>query len=531
MPMIELFKKQHALYKILSILLAIISLVFIVKVSINTVRGLDYPNEILEPANVQLANAFLNGTIPYEISSYTHDGLNIPPANFEYPFLNSGLAALLSIFIGGNTVVSLYIISFLSMVGTAFLGGLVILKESRTTVGAAMGFLLLMFCHWRYGYISGSPDGLGLFITMLVLFLACNSKTRNKGIWCALFTVLLFYTKQYYVAVGASVFIFLLIYSRREALKYLVSCFFMLTTSAIVISSVWPLYWTFSFLCLYHGCFQGWGVDGILNVINQMKYLLLIFGGMVIALLYATIVKYKSIDVKKEKVSSANEMNPMLLFEIQIPIQLLVLFIVGRNDGAYLTYFLQLLIPSLCIATIIAMEQMETHKFESAHMTLYVGLVIFTIYFGWNKLPMHMLSDEEIQTWNRAYALVDDYRGKGNILHARSTAYNGMFNGDVIYGTDHDGDVSDWAYDEYLESDFQRMLFPNAGIVYESNLRYREYLRERLKHGEILMIVMTEGRNMYVNEQELELYGYKVKEEMDLQLGNTAYLTKFWVLE
>lgn len=548
---IETLKKEHIAYKIITAALLTVIAFFMLRVVRNTIIGLDYPNEILEPANIHFTNTLINGNIPYERENIVEPGQE-PPINYEYPFLNNMFAAAFSYLTGGNTIAAHYLVSFLAMIGTAILGASIINRYSRTTVGPTAGFLLLLFCHWRYGYISASPDGFGLLVTMMTLYCATRPQTRYRALKCALLTVACFYSKQYFAGVCVAIFIYMWCYSKKEALKYFGWCVGTLTASVIIVTAVWPLYWDYSLLCLLHGTFQGWDAKGFINVINQIKYLSFIFAGMLVVLAVAT-YRFVRDKVRKISVESDNtapqtgttsekceqsgrrrvvaEGKALPLFLIQIPVQTIILFFVGRNDGAYLTYFLQLLIPSLVIATFIIMEQMKIERREVVFVSCYSLMVIFTVYFGWAKLPMHMLTDEDIANWKRAYALIDEYREKGKVYHFQTTAYNGIENGDSVFCTGHDGDISEKSYLDWKNNEIQKLLFPNAGMIFEENITYRRTILDRIYSNEISIITTGEDDTICFSRNDLKSAGYEIVDTIALQVGNTSIDTLFWAIE
>lgn len=531
---IETFKKENIVYKLVTLLIIAVIILFMGRVIKNTIVGLDYPNELLEPANVNLTNAILQGRVPYDKANLVVPGEQEPSINYEYPFLNSVVAAVFTLLFAGNTVLAHYFVSFVSMVGTAILGSIMINRYSRTTLGPTTAFLLLMFCHWRYGYISASPDGFGLFVTMLTLFIACTPNIKYRPLWCSIGTVAAFYTKQYYAAICISIFIYFFMYSKREAFKYFGWCVALLAASIALITWKWPLFWTYSILLLMHGCFQGWNSWGLLYLLEQVKYLAAVFVGLVVVLIFALwqILNKRGAQEKttrKEKLVKEGDVLPLFFF--QLPVQMAALFVFGRNDGAYLTYFLQLLIPSIVMVVFLLMEKMEIQSYKRIFICAYSALALLSIYFGWSKLPMHMLTREDVANWEKAYALTDEYRENGDVYHSQATAYNAIKHNDSLMGTGHDGDINSRTYDELKGSKLQRELFPYAEDIFKENLLYRERLVDRIKNKEIAMVTAEWYGNIYVSTEQLEDAGYIVHEIIPLQLGNMEYEIYFWVCE
>lgn len=537
---IETFKKENIVYKMLTLLIIAIIVVFLGRIIKNTIVGLEYPNELLEPANINLTNSILSGNVPYSLDNLVVPGMEEPPVNFEYPFVHSLVAVLFSCVFGGNTIASHYFVSFMAMIGTAVLGSVIIYRNSRTTVGATAGFLFLMFCHWRYGYVSASPDGFGLFIAMLTLYLACSPKLKHRATWVSLGTVVAFYSKQYFAFVCVSIFIYFFCYSRKEALKYLGWCVGILATSMVLVTWKWPLFWTYSVLLLMHGCFQGWDVAGFMYVLEQMKYFAVVFAVLIVVIAvyyFQKVKKQKTVccdsttDIGLMKANLISEGDAIPLFLIQIPVQIVILFIFGRNDGAYLTYFLQLLMPSILLSMVLILERMDILKCEMIFACGYSIVILFVAFFGWSKLPMHMINNEDKSNWERAYALIDEYRDKGDICHSQISAYNAIEHGDSVFGTGHDGDIIDSTYNEWKANQLQQILFPYAGKVFEENLEYRKYLYSQIEDHRVSLVVIWNCFNLLASEEQMKDAGYYVKESFPLQLGNMEYEANFWVYE
>ncbi|MBR5766202.1 MAG: hypothetical protein IKX95_05405 [Lachnospiraceae bacterium] len=533
----DLFKNEKPVYKIFTVILILFSAYFVSWVFRGLLIGLDYPKEMFEQSNINLTNAFLSGRNPYLIANMTGPGQE-PPIVYVYPFLNSLIASGLAFIMGGNAVLAQYILSFAVMIGTGLLGAGIVSRYSRSTIGPTLAFIMLMFCHWRYGYTGAAPDGMGLFITMLTLYMAVRPNVKYRALWCSIGIVLTFYTKQYFAAVCVSIFLYMWFYSKKEALKLFLCCVLFTAASIAVTAAFWPLYWDYTIVLMKYSsnavsgnsaAANGGGGSGFSYYFEQLSYLSRIFAGLYIAAAAALILRMKDRKTAAET-SETKEGNADLLFGIQIPVQLLVLMYFGRHDGAYLTYFLQLLFPSVIIFSIILTERVNQNHAKNLYFCGYVLIALFSVYFGWRKLPMHLLSEDEKAVWKSAYKLMDEYREKGEIRNYYTTAFDGVKKGDSTFATGHDGHAYNKKYHErWSENKLDQKLFPHAGILFEEYAGYKEEVLKRIENGEYSLITYPADPYGYFIPKDLLIQsGYQRIDMMDLRVGNMVYTTEFW---
>lgn len=526
--MIKTFKEENLVYKIMTIVLALGVFFVIGRVSYNVVRGLDYPNELLEPSNVALTRMFLEGKCPYVKNSLLYE---IPGVNYEYPFIGSLVSALVALIVGKNVVLAHYIVSFIAFVGTGVLGYVIIKPYSKTTVSPIAGAFLFLMCHWRFGFISAAPDDLGLFILLLTLYFAVSPKITNKPLICAVLTTVCFYTKQYMVFVFAGIFVYMLLYSKKEAMKFLIYTIIINVGVGLIVTIFWPLYWSYTVFFLYFGCSTGTGF-GMVNLIGQMKYLLAIF-----IMLFVVIGIGLYLFAKKMKAEGKNifnieikENDPVALFAIEIPVMFLPLLIFGRNDGAFLSYFLQLWMPSIIVVTFIIMEKILLERNnELLVRMIYLFVVSFTVLFAYLKLPLHVITDEEINAWEKAYSIVNEAREKGEVCYSQQLAYLAFRNGDKYYFCGHDGEVSLETLEVWNNSKVLQALFPYADDIINKNMDYRIDIIVKAFESEFELLTFQEGNSLLFSEEFIDAGSFYSKlDKFPLQEGNMPYEVSFY---
>lgn len=538
--MIKLFKKEHLLYKIITLALLAGLVFFVLRVFYSVYVSFGYPRELLEPSNIALTRCFLDGKSPYTLNSLNYD---IPAINYEYPFMGSLIAAGIVLISGCNAVTAHYLISSFAFLGTGVLGYIIIKPYTRTTVAPIASMILFMMCHWRFGYISAAPDDLGFFIFVLTLYFTISTKIEKKHLICAFMTCICFYTKQYFAFVAFGIFVYMLLYSKKDAAKFLLYTIVINAFVAIVITIVWPLYWTYSIFLLYNGTMSGIGF-GIQMLIEQMKYLTAIFIGMFAVIIFAVMdvvikrLRNKSIvekDIIEKRINIEIKKNDaMPFFSILIVVMFLPLILLGKNDGAFLSYFLQLWMPSIIVVTLIVLEKMtEGYANKIWYIIAYGGIISFTILFGYLKLPFHIMTDEEHKAWEYAYAFVDEYKEKGEVYNDSLLAFKCMDEGDTNVFCGHDGEVTEYTgLVTWKNSMLWQLLFPYADDIIRKNYEYRDVLTYKgYYYGEYSLITFGEGRcmNYSIAFIEEKMPQYKRVDDIVLQVGNMPYTMQCYV--
>lgn len=522
-----MYKEKHWTIKLITLAICLFIAFFLYMLISNVITGLRYPKELYELVNVNYTYEFLAGKNPFSRSSMVQPG-ELPPVAYSYPFFNSVIAIVISVFTGGDLFVAHYIVSILCIIGTGLMGALMVRRYARTTIGPSFAFLMLMICHWRYGYGTTGPDSLALFLTMVVIYIATNPKIKHKEIWCTIGFILIFYTKWYLVTICVSIFFYFFICSRKSAFKLLGLCVVLTGMSIILVTLSMPLLWDYSVFFLMASTLNTTGESRIGYVLEQVKYLSFILAGLYGAILTA-IFKHIISKEKTKKIFVENE--PFALLIINCIVQIPAIMYFARNDGAYLTYLLQLICPSIILTAIIAIERME-YKKAWLYRIGYGAVVLFTVYFGWFKLPMHMLTETEKSTWETAYSLMDEKRQEGEIFHYTTTAYEGYKKGDITFQTGHDS-VGSNKIKIWNDSELYRTLFPDAGKIHEEMEGYRKVSRDKISNQEASLVTIPGGGDAreywYIQEDLLKEAGYEKYCTLDLAVGNMTYPTEFWI--
>ena len=572
------FRHQSGLYSLISLAVLAAALFFVYRIVYAGLIALPYPKEILEPSNIVLTNEFLAGR-----STYTADAVTrpVPGINYDYPFLNSLIAAGIAYITGCSAVTAHFAISLASILGSAVIGfamtsrALAQLadkkenavgltgsgrdasgeiekrggKRGTTTIAPILAALIFMFCHFRYGYISAAPDDLGLFLLLSTSAAAVSPRIKNKPFVCALGITLCFYTKQYLVFVAAGLFIYMLLYRVRDAIKLFFWTLAINVLAVGIITNFWPLYWTKAFFFTYLGTAVGGG--GLISTLaDQFIYLMTIFGPLFAVILIAVI---RSVFTKRrsgEGNRKIKENDVFIMSVVQSIVMMAPLAIIGRNDGAFLSYFLQLWMPFVTIVALICFEDIGIPKSDTSkeiaagklrqlvHAVVYGGIAAFIIYFGFGRLPLHVLTQEEIANWQRADEIVSRCAENGEVYYARSLAYmspegdadpedRSLAGGDCICG--HDGEVNADTVTALTDAGLPDELTRFSRQLVDQNLAYREGIEDKAaSHTYSLITFDVSGAYTPFSEEICERSGYRCTDRIELQLGNMPYEVLFY---
>ncbi len=524
-------EKINLIYRLIALMVFAAACLFIYRVVHAGILALPYPKELLEPSNVSLTRLFIEGKSPYTLSAL---GWEIPGINYDYPFLNSLIAAGIAKITGCSAPVAHFAISLSCILLSAVIGFSLMRKYAATPVTPVLAALLFMFCHWRFGYISAAPDDLGLLLLLLSMCAAVSPKVKNKPLVCAVLITLCFYTKQYFVFIALCIFIYMLLYSKRDALMFVVYSAAINIAAAVIVTAFWPLYWTYSIMFMYLGTITGMG-NGFLTLLDQVSYLLAAFAALFAVLAFVAVRALARFVKKKTKLSEVKfkENDAFTLCAVSIPVMLVPLIFLGRNDGAFISYFLQLWMPFIVIVTLASAEKIKDEVPAAVAVSAYIIAALFVTYFGFGKLPLHVLTKEEIADWQKAYSYVEQYGKDGDVFYSRglSDLYAERGGGQCVCGHDAEA-LSTYTRDLAVCSETIAAIFPYSHDIAVKNIDYHDKIQKKAAEGGYSLITFEEpGLYRTLTDEVCEENGYICIDRLNLQLGNMPYETAFYVRE
>ncbi len=524
---------------------------FIAGIFSHTIRDAGYPNEYREAANILLTKEFLAGNNPYSISALAGE---FPPMVYLYGPLYSVVVAIVGSVVHADLVLLHYIVTFVMILISAFLGSWIVAERTTTVTAPAAAFLFLITCHWRYNYVNAVPDSMALMLMIIVFFVLTRKRFRHKAIVCAILTIAALMTKQYFLLIAGTVTAWLFLFEKkRESFKYLFYLAVITGLSALFIQWKCPLFWTY---LIYFAKGPGSGVAGTVTrgsvkmsgeAYNFQQ--IMSIGGMYLMLFVTeTVGVILSFFCKKlDRVD--------LLMLGHMAVAGICLLYIGKNDGAWLSYYLELFVPALVIGSFIMMEKVILPKgrelskpwgfdikllkramsglagkkwFLVLYTALYVVLIGFTMFRTGTRLPVSPMEESDYEQWEEAEALLD--ANPGDMYLYPPLAYYGIRNGIYIYNTGQPFVITEKFYNRYLENSESQKNYPYAGEIFKSHLDYRKAIKDRVRKGEYSVVTCIKDYDEVFDEKDLK-DKYRLEKTLTLRTGRWSWDVQFWVIK
>lgn len=527
---------------------------FIVGMCRAAFSGTDIPNEYREPANFDLTLTFIKGINPYSTEVLEGD---VPGCVFQYgPAFSLLVAGVHFILPFVDIFVLHYIIALICILAAAVMAAVIAHENSETLLPASCAFLFTIACTWRYGYINAVPDTLGVTLLVLVFFVETRRRIPGREYIEAALAVLLLYTKQYFVIIAFSLFVYKLITDVRACIRLSVAGIALLALSVAVINRTCPLYFTYTLLIVHgvsgqsvaqsHPLFSninllhlvssvyseaavpelpptGWAFEA-LQLRNLISIFLFVFAGMLAGIIKAFIQRTPSFACSR-------------LFVIHSATAFAALLFLGQNDGAWLSYYLELLMPPVVIYSFIsaeknALDEDMTKTAKLAFSVLLMFMVMYTTYRMDARLGYFEKSSEARAVWDKGYAYCEACAKKGEILYRAPMGINALAAGRYLYDNGHEMAIHQRFLDEYNNTATYQWLFPYAGRLMKQHIDYREQMRDKIAGREYSLVMKTatdEDAEEFVSRGFLEEHGYVKMDSLNLDMGWAFYDVEFWV--
>lgn len=533
------------------IIVLVYTVVFLFGMTRSSLAEISVPNEFQEVANIQLTQAFLNGINPY--SKAGAFGGDVPGVLYAYGPVYSLITACVALIFPADLILLHYAVSFCAMLGVAFLGAWMVKEHTETLAAPAVTFVLLINCTWRYGYINAVPDALAFFWVMLVIFIETRGKCRGRELLEIIFIILALHTKIYMAYIALPLFIYKLLADRKAAARFFV-CGIVLMTAFSVAVTVWcPLSWAY-YIYFLHGPFAGpqpsgtgsSGLQELKDLItlrnssdpeSGLGYEILQLRSIVGIFLFFFVTAVIAVCVLiKQKFKDCDPFVRLLMvcFLVSIP----VMFVLGTNDGAWLSYYLQIQIPPLVMLSLIFAEKkcLEENKpwmsvFWKAFLCV---MILFTLFRTNKRLPYYYMLPEQKEIWEEAYGLIDEYAKMGEIYYSPILAFDAVRNGRYYYNNGYVGAASRTLYSEYNETVWERKMFPYAGEVMKKHFEYRDALEDKIKNGGFSLIAVnegTDGTDRAIRISSITDGPYVLLKELDMPVSRVNFPVKLYVLK
>ena len=569
----QFFLKKKNILNFLGILMMIYTVYLLFVIIRASFGSISIPNEYREAANIQLTKTFMEGVNPYSLKAYDGD---IPGMIYVYGPLYSLFTALLGLLLPVDIVMLHYVVTLASVLIGAGLAAYMTYERTESIAPPAAVFLFLINCSWRYGYINAVPDAFALMISIIIFFIVSRKKFALQNFLCALLSIALFFTKQYFAVIALSIFIFKLINDKKDCLRYTIDGVIIALVTFIAVSITCPLYFTYSVYLAhgpfgitqeqYHKAYGGYMKEyteeekkekeeerrekeaelkeenveeftaesvntdpdsGFGYEIMQLKSLagifIFVFFAAFLGILFEIINKLK------------NRQDLGMFLIIHMTVAFIALIYLGRNNGAWLSYYLQLLMPAVIIYAFIFVEN-EIEKENGIRVVCFWPLLFlmmfFTAYRTDGRLKVYEKTDEQLAAWERAYEITAKYAEKGEVYYVPILGFQTFSNGQELYNNGHSMVITGYFRGEYFAVPWEQKVFPNGGTVLQKHFDHQQYIKEKAANREYELVTIIDGVDTdagRLSVKDLKNDGYEKKDSILLNVGRMSYDVQFWV--
>lgn len=543
----EKLSKKNLVYNLMAIPVLLYTIYLLFTIASASFTDAKYPNEYREAVNIQLTEAFMQGDNPYALDNLKTQE---PGVFYLYGPVYSLFTACIGTIIPMDIFLLHYVVTFFAMLLSAGIAAFMVSEYTKTITAPAFAFVLIILCHWRYGYVNAIPDSFALCLSILVLFVLTRPRFRHKAAACAWLTVTIFFTKQYFVLIAGTVILYLLLVSKKEVMKYIFYCGTILSGCLVFIFIKCPLYLTYA---IYFVKGPGSGVVGGSKGTNYNNSQIMYIGGMFICLflvatfdilrmLWKRSVRMHLLFKEKDKPLIQLECSAEkewygsrsiifdILFWIQMAVSGICMLYLGKNGGAWISYYLQLFMPSLIIVSIVAIDGYRPKKlYKWLAIGFYGVMITVTLVKTDARLTKNLVDEEATRHWVEAYDMLDDHLD-GEIYYMPLLAFHGLTNGQYMYNTGQPFVITEKFYKQYLDSEAARTMFPYAGELFMQHLNFRDKILQKVRSGEYSLVTNISEADVIFTKEDLLLH-YKEEKVIELRTGNQVWQVEFWTLK
>jgi hypothetical protein len=287
-----------------------------------------FPNEYREGHIYSTTVLLLKGINPYSLDTY-------PIYCNSYGILFN-LIVFPFAYLFGNSLVLHRLVNACFIFATIFIVYRDYIHQKRFRV---FNFILILVLYAGLIYSSNSvvrPDGLGIFLYVLTIVTPLRFNFSYKSIFFSmLFSIFAFYTKPYYL-LGWIVITFYSFFFVNMKKTILCNFFFLIVFIVVgfIVNIIFPLYF-YETIFIFSSFFGP--INYSFKQIIDFYYLIL----PISVFFFILIVYLKKVNFLNLIRNPYGFLSVIILFFLIYPL--------GLNNGAYLTYHLQLLLPLLCL--------------------------------------------------------------------------------------------------------------------------------------------------------------------------------------
>ena len=440
------------------------------------------------------------------------------PAFIMYGFLSPLLIAALSLLTGGSVLVSGTVFYLFCKLGACFLLGLTVYRKKQNLTIALLCAALLYPCFWRYEVFGGIfPDALGIFLSVLFYYVTETGILRGKNhpFQMAGIILLLFYTKYYFVFILFGAGLYLLLHNRKDFFRFSLFGSAAGICSILLVDRIFPLFFTSTIPVL--------SVSTRTSVWNSVKQLLALGRYFPLPILILLVWFFAGLYrlYRKKKEARTFFSFPMLETLCIFPFA----FLFGRNDGTWLTYYLQMLMPAAILLFGEVFGELATGenriaaawKKPALQLLLLIAFLLPTCKYSLNLY----LTPEMEADWNNLYARLDVLAEdkEGALLLGPELGFYAIEKELYLLDEGAGQYINDAFLKSWEESALSRALFPHAPELCKAYRAQTEKINRDIREGRYAYVVIDENWTEYFVDLEALQQTYERIERHGLQVG------------
>jgi hypothetical protein len=458
---------------------------------------LPFPLEFREGHVFSTTSLLIKGQNPYNLDFY--------PYYYNSYGILYNLIVLPFAFIFGNSFFIHRIINLVFILLSVFFIFRPIKTNKNNNITFRLIISLLVFLLLSFGSITMSPNNLGVLLYLLTLIIPVKFDFSTKSIiLSAIFSISAFYTKPYFILgwIILSIYIFLF-QNIKKAIIYNILYFFVFIILGFIISKLLPLY--------FYETIFGYS-DSYISLeysIHQLKDFALF---SIPILMFIGLIFLMSVFHRKQSFNISLKENKFIYFSFFI--LLFLIFPLGINQGAYLSYHFQLLLPLLALFVINEnFEDVDYLKQNKFILFLMIVLVFVPLY----NIRPYTNKKDDIRDWKN---LTDYLLKKHDVLNSSILSPIQIINNRKIY----DNGVSGFVFG-FRKNNITNVLFGLDDEILAKKEHYINIISAKISNKDFDAIVLNSNSendiNWWINK--IDTNKYILKRKFNLRTNSNNY--------
>jgi hypothetical protein len=482
-----------------------------------------HPTDYRDLAEVQLTGYLARGVNPYLAS-------NSPPFFYAYGFLLSLLVSLPARFISSNLLLSHKIFTVLCVLVAAVLVSIEVRKNTKSLFLQILGFALMLVTSWNQVIFILRPDSFGLLIVILIAFMLKRNDSFLLLIAVSFLTIAAFYIKQYFLFIALPVFLYEAVKCWKRAVSYLLLMLSIGIGSFYLVYILLPTFYNGTLIAAASSL--GTFAYLMQQSVGFAKY----YWPLAILMCYPFALKaiklIRNSYSRNGKLSSTENLDhksreSLLIYYFVFAAAFICLIPLGTSNGAWLAYYYQLALPPMIIIGLSALSKLH---YQIAKVVFAVIIVWFSLYH-FHQLPdfSPLMTNSDLASWNKAYALLDDHRTDRMFLSPVFADYllkneiEIVDNGNIEYYVNLR--VQNNSYILKMLS----FMLPNVPEQFGRYRDWAESISKNVKEEKYSIIAVIKKYHPLIEEIDLAKYYSKI-DEIPLRTGRGGvWMTEFWI--